>query len=650
VTASNLDNKESPVAPPTRRRAGRRLKAVGLVIVLAAGLIALRVVSARDGRAPAGSSGSSGGSGSLAGSSVGLPASAGTTLVPKAALGQVATALDEQFAAYSNRSTCADWAGGDGLSAVRLSASQIAWFFADSFLGPAGSTTGFSHTSGIVHNTVVIQTLSGQRSGFVTLTGGGVCRAKGWPTSVVGPPQAPGPKNARYWGEDGLSLGATIVKFYNSYRPGNAPYIPTGTVIATFPAAQLSSAGAGTVVGGTVPGGTASGGVASGGVASGGVASGGVVSGGVVTPRLTALPSYTPPGAISPIEWGAAVLRIGDTVYVYGTQTPDTPVPDRQLYVARVPASRLTQFAAWQFYAGSGQWTASQPAAQPVEPPDSSLSVSSGFSVVQAGSRYWLIQANPIAGNQDIDAYPADTPWGPFEQAAGIVVYRDPSIGIDAAHDYRILYEARVVPASPTGDALVVGYNVNSIASTAGCVPMSWFTDSVTLPRFISVPLTAFGSRGDGREDVVTTGPSDYPRIASRDPSQWFNEWNYPDGCPPVPGVTGVRAQPRPGAVTLSWPSAGLGVAYRVYIQRPNAAGGVGGTAGGTVAGTAGGSAVGPPFGTVASTLVGYVLSATRSVTVTLPGLAPGRYVAQVVPVNLIQHTGHTGQVAFTVP
>ena len=606
MTASNLDDKESPAAPPARRRAGRGLKVAVAVTGLAAGILALLAVSPDGGAAPG--TGSSASTGGQAGSPGLLPASAGTTLAPRSTLGPVPTALDAEFAAYSDRSTCADWAGGDGLSAVRLSASQIAWFFSDSFFGPAGPTTGFAHSSGVAHNTIVIQTRKGQGSSpgtgtFATLTGGGACRPKKWPAAVVGPPQAPGNSSTRYWGEDGIKIGQTIFKFYNGYPPGNAPYIPTGTVLAAFPVAQLSSA-----------------------------------TGGVATPRLTPLPSYTPPGAISPIAWGAALLLTGNTVYVYGTQTPDTPVPDRQAYLARVPASQLTHFAAWQFYAGSGRWTSSQSAAQPLQPPDSSLSVSSGFSVVQVGARYWLIQANPIAGYQDIDAYPAGTPWGPFDQSAGIVLYRDPGIGIDAAHDYRILYEARVVPASPASNALVIGYNVNSIATSAGCVPMSWYTNTVLLPRFVSVPLGIFsqpgaggkggaGAKGGGQQDVVSTGPSDYPRIASRDPAQWFNVWDYPDGCPPVPGVTRVRARPQPGAVTLSWPDAGLGVGYRISVQRAGVT------------------------GVAASTSVALDLSFTaRPLTVSFFGLPPGKSVAQVVPVNLMQHTGHVGQVAFTVP
>jgi len=125
----------------------------------------------------------------------------------------------------------------------------------------------------------------------------------------------------------------------------------------------------------------------------------------------------------------------------------------------------------------------------------------------------------------------------------------------------------------------------------------------------------------------VTAGPPSYPQIAQRAPAQWFNEWNYPgNGCPAVPGVTSVQATPQAGAVALSWPNAGLGVAYRVYLRSP-------GTTGYTL-----------------NTTVSFVLSTTARIGATLSGLAPGEYLARVVPVNLRQQTGHAAQVAFTVP
>jgi hypothetical protein len=501
-------------------------------------------------------------------------------------------ALDAEWMAYSDHSACADWAGGDGVSAIRLNSAQLAWFFSDTFIGPAGPATGVSRLSGFVHNSLVVQTTAGAGGTFVTMTGGGACTGPGRPGNaapVVGPPPAyPGGPSDRYWEEDGLQAGGTVVKFYEHYLAGIEPYVPAGTVIATFPVRALSSAGRGPRYGA------------------------------VARPHLVTLPPWTPPGGGSPVLWGAALLRAGNTAYVYGTQSPDVPVPGARLYLARVPVSQLTDFSAWRFYAGAGRWAAGQRQARPVQPPGSALAVASGFSVIKARGRYWLIQIGPALGTTDIDAYPASTPWGPFEAGAGRLLYRDPAIGLDAAHEYRIMYEARAEPALSTGTTLVISYNVNSEAVTAGCVPMSTFTNAVILPRFITVPLAAFGTHPDPHV-TAGSGPPDYPPIAHRDPSQWFDAWKYPGDCPPVPAVVSLRAMPGPGRVTLGWPDAGLDIHYRVYLQGP-----------------------GEP-GTAPVTSVG-------SDGAVITGLRPGAYRARVVPANLYQHTGPAAEVTFTVP
>jgi hypothetical protein len=65
-----------------------------------------------------------------------------------AAPGPDPAALDAEWAAYSDHSGCADWAGGDGVCAIRLNSAQLAWFFSDTFIGPAGPDIGFSQVSG----------------------------------------------------------------------------------------------------------------------------------------------------------------------------------------------------------------------------------------------------------------------------------------------------------------------------------------------------------------------------------------------------------------------------------------------------------------------------------------------------------------------
>jgi hypothetical protein len=237
--------------------------------------------------------------------------------------------------------------------------------------------------------------------------------------------------------------------------------------------------------------------------------------------------------------------------------------------------------------------------------------------VIQAGGRYWLIQGGVTPGGPDINAYPASTPWGPFDPAQGRLLYRDPTIGLTAADDYRILYEARAEPALSTADTLVISYNVNSEAVTTGCLPMSQFTNTVTLPRFITVPLAAFGEKP---ANSVRSGPPDNPQIVSGNPSQWFDAWDYPrGGCPPVPALAPVTASAQAGKVTLTWPDAGLGIGYRVYLKGPGESGGT-------------------------------PLASPSTGRATITGLQPGRYQATVVPVNFKQRTGPAAKVTFKIP
>jgi hypothetical protein len=197
-----------------------------------------------------------------------------------------------------------------------------------------------------------------------------------------------------------------------------------------------------------------------------------------------------------------------------------------------------------------------------------------------------------------------------------VLLYRSPDVGLDAAHDFRIMYEARAEPALSAAGHLMISYNVNSVAVTTGCQSLSAFTDTITRPRFISVPMTAF-TRGPGAHFRVQSGPSPYTDVTSKDPSQWFNGWAYPGGCPPVPALSDVSAQwEGSGTVALHWPGAGLGLAYRVYRRGAGGAGGADGA--------------------------GYRLVTTVSADGTrVSGLREGaRYQFLVVPVNAKSKTG----------
>src|SRR5258708_31458450 len=237
----------------------------------------------------------------------------GPILVETGAAGYLPpAALNRQWITYSDLSTCADRAGGDGVSAVRLSSSQIAWFFSDSSLGPAGPRIGMAQQSGFVHNLVVMQTTNGNRSKLVTITGGQGCLGPGracHARSVVRPGNAGGPENQRYWAGDGLRIGSRVLRFYTRYLPGELS--PVGTVIASFGVRQLASDGQGPAFGA------------------------------VIQPGVTKLPAYVPPGGGTLIVWGAAILQHGGPSYIYGWPSPGPHAP-LHAYLARVPARRPT--------------------------------------------------------------------------------------------------------------------------------------------------------------------------------------------------------------------------------------------------------------------------------------------------------------------
>jgi hypothetical protein len=514
------------------------------------------------------------------------------------------TSLDGQWLTYSDGSSCADRAGGDGVSAVRLNSKQVAWFFSDSWLGPAGPRIGFSRNSGFLHNLIVVQTTAGQHSQFVTITGGDGCDGPGQTGSAVSvvSSHSAGGAGDRYWAGAGILAGQTVLTFYTGYQQGGPPYIPTRTVLAGFPAATLSREGSGPAYGESV------------------------------RPHLTLVPSYVPPSGGSMIVWGASLLRLGPTVYIYGWQLPDPATGLLTLYLARAPVARLADLAAWRYYAGPGQWAGSQASAAPLPAGDPPLAADTDFSVVPAAGRFWLIEQAGEIGSPDIDAFPAAKPWGPFDASAGVVLYRAPGIGMDAADNYQFIYGVNAEPGLSNKRTLLLSYSVNSEAVTAGCTALSNYTNLVVQPRFIGVPRAVFpaaeaAARGhdgpaagglvDASRSAVAAGQAGYPSIVRTDPSQWFDAWAYPSHCPPVPAVSGLSAVAVTGGARLSWQSSGLGVRYSVYIDGPD----------------------------------GYVLwRKVRATRVTLSDLASGYRQVLVVPSNNRGTAGPGASITVTIP
>lgn len=452
--------------------------------------------------------------------------------------------LNDMWARYGHDATCAQWSGADGMQAIRLNKRKIAWFFSDTFLGPVnpdGSRPMFGTT--MIKNSMVIQTTNGRgKINLSTVTGGNTChgtdqRPSSAHAMLPRPHHDPRPW---YWAADNAIVGDTLVKFYNRFHYGGPRYIPEGSVMARFAMSDLTAAPAPTVQ----------------------------------HPPLTKIPSVTPDPGGSPILWGAAVLVDGPTTYVYGWATPDVNIQDKHLYLAKVASGSLADFHAWRFYAGSGTWSTSQVGARPLQPPGEELSVSNGFTVAKLGGRYWLIQHEPDLFDPDIVAYPATTPGGAFDTSQKVHLFRAPEVGRDAEHDWRMIYEARLIPALSTRKRLVIGYSVNSAAVSAGCRNLVGHTDKIYRPRFITVPRSVFGLGASRTADrTVHHDPRPVSHAARKFHDEWHDTWSG-RACPKLKRIVYIGAQPgQDGSITLKWPSSGLDVWYHVFVRKREGSG-----------------------------------------------------------------------------
>jgi hypothetical protein len=336
-----------------------------------------------------------------------------------------------------------------------------------------------------------------------------------------------------------MVVGGRVVKFFHRFGWGAARYKPLATAVTSVPVRSLTARKPAKSL--------------------------------RLKPRE--LPAVTPVPGGTPIMWGAALLPAGDTVYVYGWHASDLRFQQKRMYLAKVQKTHLADMTAWMYYAGAGQWTTSQWGAQPVQPYGADLEVSSAFSVARLGGRFWLIQHEPAFDSPDIVAHPAAAPWGPFDRRQGKLLYRAPDVGDDAAHDYKVIYDARVLEPLSTEKTIVIGYNVNTVAVNIGCRSLNYYTDVFYRPRFVTVPAAEFarpgGGPGDRARGVQAGRELPYTPLVRQNPGHWYNTWNYPSGCPPVPAVTGVEAvSAEPGTLTLSWRNAGADVSYRVYRRR----------------------------------------------------------------------------------
>jgi hypothetical protein len=324
------------------------------------------------------------------------------------------------------------WIGGDGAYSVAFAPRRTLWLFSDTWVGSVRQ--GKRQNATIVNNTLGL--LDGQgkdaKPQFVVRKD-----ADGKPTAFI----APADQRGWYWLQAGASSGDRLYLFLAQIERTKDPGV--------FGFRQIGQ-WLGSVANPHAP-----------------------PTSWRIAQRKLPCTIFTPQRQIS---FGAAVLRDGDYLYVFGTDEDLKPTAqDRYLIVARVPAAAVEDFAAWRFYQ-EGRWGAEfRTATRLVKGMASEGSV----SYLPEFQRYVLVYTEGGLSAR-ILARSAAAPWGPW--SAATVLYQCPECGWDKKI---FCYAAKAHPALATGDELVISYVANSLDfwQVAADARLYW-------PRFIRVRLS----------------------------------------------------------------------------------------------------------------------------------------------------------------
>jgi hypothetical protein len=134
------------------------------------------------------------------------------------------------------------------------------------------------------------------------------------------------------------------------------------------------------------------------------------------TPRFVTL-HRTPASDAGDFEvlWGAAVAVQDELLYIYGTRRVDDPLVGKQLLLARVPISRVTEQAAWQFRTSMG-WSADPDDAVVLVPARGG--VSTALSAHRSTAGWVLVTKRDDFVGDAVVALVGPRPWGPFREQA----------------------------------------------------------------------------------------------------------------------------------------------------------------------------------------------------------------------------------------
>jgi len=178
------------------------------------------------------------------------------------------------------------------------------------------------------------------------------------------------------------------------------------------------------------------------------------------------------------VIWGSTAVHLNNHVLIFGYRENGLDGLDakRTMVLARAPAERLHDVAAWQFRT-SDDWKNNAS-----EAVDLCADIATEYSIsALPNSAGWMLVTHDAFLSPDIVVRTAPTPWGPWSTKR--TVFRCPE---NARHPDVFTYAAKHHPHLDTPTHFVISY-----AANASHLSTVLNDTSLYMPRFVRVPWTA---------------------------------------------------------------------------------------------------------------------------------------------------------------
>lgn len=182
-----------------------------------------------------------------------------------------------------------------------------------------------------------------------------------------------------------------------------------------------------------------------------------------------------PAANINDVHYGHAVLRDGNTIYVYGSKYSQTAMK-ASVHVSKAMLHK-GKIEGWQFWDGS-RWQSDPYKSRSLD--GIRTNVSEQFSVFELKGKVVLVTQERLDKVRDVYSYTSDHPVGPFRNEQKIYTVNEENW----AQDKMMTYNAMAHPQFQEGGKILMCYNVNTHDTKKLFEKASLYQ-----PRFFWVPV-----------------------------------------------------------------------------------------------------------------------------------------------------------------